>query len=143
MDWYSVNDPGKKAFRLESSLREFASIEPINLFSMGFKKEYKGREYSTLVFEKDVNGILDDVDFLGEKPAKKTQYELADEKNLVCRIVEEIGGECTIQEFIDKYYEKKKSEISIRTTKRKFDQSGIVELRTEGKAKIYGFKKSN
>ena len=62
---------------------------------------------------------------------------------LLCRIVEELGGECTIQEFIDKYFEKKQSEISIRTVKRKFDQSGIVELRTEGKVKIYGFKKSN
>ena len=143
LDWYSVNDPGKKAYRLESSLREFASIEPINIFSFGFKKEFKGKTYSTLVFEKDNDGILDDVDFLGEKPAKKSQYELADEKELVTRIVEELGGECSISAFIEAYYEKKNVEISIRTAKRKFEQNGLIEVRQEGKAKIYGFAQSN
>lgn len=142
LDWFSVNDPGKKSFRLESGLREFSSIDPINLFSHGFKGEFKGKEYSTLVFEVDMDHILDDAEFLGEKPAKKTQYELADEKDLTTRIVEELGGECSISDFIDKYCEKKNSEISIRTAKRKFEQCGIVELRIEGKSKIYGFPKN-
>lgn len=140
LDWYSVNDPGKKAFRLESSLREFASIEPINLFSMGFKKEYRGREYSTLVFEKDVNGILDDVDFLGEKPAKKTQYDLADEKDRALRIVKELGGECTVYEFMDKYKEVTGSEIKRNSAYRLLERAGLETVKENGKATKYKFK---
>lgn len=139
LDWFSVNDPGKKAFRLESGLREFSSIDPINLFSHGFKKEYKGKEYSTLVFEIDNEHILDEVEFLGEKPAKKTQYELADEKERTIKVVNALGGECTIYSFIDKFYEMYGEELSERTVRRKFKKADLVQTGIDGQKKLYGF----
>ena len=139
LDWFSVNDPGKKAFRLESGLREFSSIDPINLFSHGFKKEYKGKEYSTLVFEIDNEHILDEVEFLGEKPAKKTQYELADEKERTIKVVNALGGECTIYSFVDKFYEMYGEELSERTVRRKLKKADLVQTGIDGQKKIYGF----
>lgn len=140
LDWFSVNDPSKKAYRLESGLREFSSIEPINLFSHGFKKEFKGKEYSTLVFEIDNDHILDEVEFLGEKPAKKTQEELADEKERTIKVVNELGGECTLYSFAQKYYELFDEKISERTARRKLQKADLVPKGFEGQKKVYGFE---
>ena len=85
-----------------------------------------------------MNGILDDVDFLGEKPAKKTQYELADEKERTLKVVNELGGECTIYNFIDKYYELYGEKLSERTVRRKFKNADLVQKRLEGQKKVYG-----
>jgi regulatory protein RepA len=140
LDWYSVNDPGKKAYRLESSLREFASIEPINIFSFGFKKEFKGKTYSTLVFEKDNDGILDDVDFLGEKPAKKSQYELADEKERTLRAVKELGGECTVYEFMDKYEKITGTPLKRNSAYRLLEKANLQISKQTGKSNVYQIK---
>ena len=75
-----------------------------------------------------------------ENPAKKTQYELADEKDRALRIVRELGGECTVYEFMDKYKEVTGSEIKRNSAYRLLERAGLETVKENGKATKYKFK---
>lgn len=139
LDWYSVNDPQKKAWRLSNGPREFGAIEPTNLFSYGASKDYKGKTYSTLVFGKDNGHILDSAKVLETgNPNKKTQYEIADDKEHTDKVMEELGGKCTLKQFCEKSEELFNGEISSTTAKRRLESAGYSQIGSVGSAKLYG-----
>jgi hypothetical protein len=67
-------------------------------------------------------------------------YELADEKDRALRIVKELGGECTVYEFMDKYKEVTGSEIKRMSACRLLERIGLETVKEKGKTTKYKLK---
>ena len=75
-----------------------------------------------------------------KRQKKKNIIILADEKDRALRIVKELGGECTIYEFMDKYKEVTGSEIKRMSACRLLERIGLEAIKEKGKTTKYKLK---